>query len=93
MSFRGKLKNGCFLIFNPESTVFKVYRNLFDLLSLGFEEKHIEGSHVRFKNHHTNAVIVLSDQKIITLHHFRMIEKVLEEKGLMSREEFEGFFT
>ncbi len=70
------------------------FRQLRDILlhNLGFEEELVEGSHISFKNIHNDAVIVLSDKKIITLHHFRMIEKVLEEKGIVSREEFEKFF-
>jgi len=74
----------------PEHVKFGEIRDI--LYQLGFEEKHVEGSHIRFRNPYADAVIVLSDRKIITFHHFRMIEKVLEEKGIISREEFERIF-
>jgi predicted RNA binding protein YcfA (HicA-like mRNA interferase family) len=74
----------------PEHVKFGQIRDM--LHSLGFEEKRVEGSHIRFKNPYTDAVIVLPDRKIITPNHFRMAEKVLEENGMISREAFEKFF-
>jgi len=59
---------------------------------LGFEDKRVKGSHVRFRNPYADAVIILSDRKIINLHQISMIEKVLEEKGIVNRGEFENFF-
>jgi predicted RNA binding protein YcfA (HicA-like mRNA interferase family) len=62
------------------------------LNKLGFEDTRVKGSHVRFRNPYADAIIILSDQKIIKLHQIRMIEKVLEEKGILNREDFENFF-
>jgi len=70
------------------------FSQLEDVLhKLGFEETRVRGSHVKFNNPYANAIIVLSDRKkIVTLNHFRMVEKVLEEKGIINREEFERLF-
>jgi len=63
------------------------------LLGLGFEETRVRGSHVRFDNPHADAVILLSDQEeTVTLNHFLMVGKVLEEKGIADREEFQKLF-
>jgi len=62
------------------------------LTELGFEETRVKGSHVRFRNPYADAVIILSDRKIINLHQIRMIEKVLEENNIINQEEFENFF-
>lgn len=63
------------------------------LHKLGFEETRIEGSHIRFDNPYADAVILLSDQeRTVDSNRFRMVEKVLEERGIINREEFERLF-
>jgi len=61
------------------------------LHDLGFEENRIVGSHIRFYNPSFNALILLPIiYGELGLGHLRMIEKTLEEKGVLSREEFES---
>jgi len=61
------------------------------LQDLGFEENRIIGSHIRFYNPSFNALILLPViNGELRLAHIRMIEKTLEEKGVLSREEFES---
>jgi len=61
------------------------------LHDLGFEENRIVGSHVRFYNPSFNALILLPIMhEELRLPHLLMIEKTLEEKGVVSREEFES---
>lgn len=63
------------------------------LSSLGFEENKVAGSHTKFVNSQANALIVLPIHHEFRLPHIRMIEKVLEEKGIASREEFENLIS
>jgi len=63
------------------------------LFSLGFEENKVAGSHTKFVNSQANALIVLPIHHEFRLPHIRMIEKVLEEKGIASREEFEDLIS
>ena len=63
---------------------------------LGFEEIWIEDRYVKFNNPQADAIIVLSGkQKERELHpaYRRMVEKVLDETGILSKEEFEDFVT
>jgi len=62
------------------------------LQRLGFEATTIPGSHVTFNNPQADAVIVLSNRIAsngVGVAHIRMVEKILEEKGIISREDFE----
>jgi predicted RNA binding protein YcfA (HicA-like mRNA interferase family) len=63
------------------------------LFSLGFEENKVAGSHTKFVNSQANALIVLPIHHEFRLPHIRMIEKVLEERGIASREEFEDLIS
>ncbi len=61
------------------------------LEKLGFEEIWVKGNHV-FKNHQADALIILSNHqkdKDIQPAYVRMVEKVLEENGIISRNAFE----
>ena len=63
------------------------------LHQLGFEETWVNGSYVKFSNPEANALIVLSGypkEQTVQIAHIRMIEKVLDEKGIISREDFEN---
>ncbi len=61
------------------------------LHDLGFEENRIVGSHIRFYNPSFNALILLPIiNEELQLPHLRMIGKTLEEKGVLSRDEFES---
>jgi len=65
------------------------------LHQLGFEETWVDGSYVKFSNPKANALIVLSEYpkaQTVQIAHIRMIEKVLDEKGIISREDFENLF-
>jgi predicted RNA binding protein YcfA (HicA-like mRNA interferase family) len=62
---------------------------------LGFEETWIKGSYVKFNNPQADAIIVLSSHQIdkeIKPAYMRMVEKVLEEKGIIRRDKFESLF-
>lgn len=63
------------------------------LFMLGFEEKMIAGSHTKFVNPDAKALIVLPIYHEFNLPHIRMVQKVLEEKGIVSREEFENIIS
>ena len=55
----------------------------------------MNGSYVKFSNPEADVLIVLSSYPgdgTIQIAHIRMIEKVLEEKGIISREDFENLF-
>ncbi len=59
---------------------------------LGFEETWVDG-YMKFQNPQADAIIVLScHQKDRDLHpaYRRMVEKVLEEKGIIGRDGFES---
>jgi len=65
------------------------------LHQLGFEETWVNGSYVKFSNPASDALIVLSSYPrdgTVKIAHIRMIEKVLEEKGIIGREDFENLF-
>ncbi|OQY53744.1 MAG: hypothetical protein DRR08_23905 [Candidatus Parabeggiatoa sp. nov. 2] len=63
---------------------------------LGFEETWVKESYVKFNNPQAYAIIVLSSYEIdkeIKPAYMRMIEKVLEEKGIIRRDKFESLFN
>ena len=65
------------------------------LKKLGFEEAWVEDSYVKFNNPKADAIIVLSSsQKDRDLNpsYRRMVERVLEETGIISKGEFENLF-
>jgi len=65
------------------------------LKQLGFKENLVKGSHVTFNNPQADALIVLSTHQQgddIRPAYLRMVEKVLEGKGIMKREQFESIF-
>ena len=65
------------------------------LHQLGFEETWVNGSYVKFSNPQADTLIVLSSypqNRTVQIAHIRMIEKVLEEKGIIDREDFENLF-
>ena len=67
----------------------------YTLHQLGFEEAWVNGSYVKFSKPEANALIVLSSyprEETVQIAHIRMIEKVLDEKGIISREDFENLF-
>lgn len=62
---------------------------------LGFKETWVKGSYVTFNNPQADAIIVLSSHqidKVVKPAYMRMVEKVLEEKGIIRREQFENLF-
>jgi len=66
------------------------------LKKLGFKENWVKGSHVTFNHPQADALIVLSTHQPsdeIRPAYLRMVEKVLEGKGIMDREKFEGLFS
>ena len=74
----------------PEQISFRQLEGALE--KLGFEETWVEDRYVQFKNPQADAIIVLSShQKENALHpaYQRMVEKVLEEKGIMSQDKFE----
>ena len=65
------------------------------LKKLGFKENWVKGSHVTFNNPQADALIILSSRQqgeYIRPAYLRMVEKVLEGKGIMKREQFESIF-
>ncbi len=65
------------------------------LKKLGFNESWVKGSHVTFNNPQANALILLSTHQKgddIRPAYLRMVEKVLEEKGIIQRQQFESLF-
>ena len=66
------------------------------LKKLGFQENWMKSSHVIFNHPQADALIVLSPHQSgdeIRQAYLRMVEKVLEGKGIMQREQFESLFT
>jgi hypothetical protein len=62
------------------------------LKTLGFEEKWVDGKYVIFNNPEADAIIALSSyqkDKVLDPAYQQMVEKVLEETGIMSRDDFE----
>jgi predicted RNA binding protein YcfA (HicA-like mRNA interferase family) len=57
---------------------------------LGFEETKVKNSHVKFQNITANVLLALPiGLRTVKLPHLRMVERVLEETGMLTREEFE----
>jgi predicted RNA binding protein YcfA (HicA-like mRNA interferase family) len=64
------------------------------LRKLGFERKEVSGSHITFFNPSSNAIIMLPiGRNEIGIPHIRMVEKTLEEKAIIGREDFENLLV
>ena len=65
------------------------------LEKLGFEETSVNESYIKFNNPQAGAILVFSgQQRNRALHpaYRRMVERVLEETGILGREGFENLF-